>query len=115
MRVKKTDSWMNVSDQLTAEYGIPKGTLFRIFPVDMEIDRLGEEDHAYSFDWQEGKQYWFEIVHDLSRDPDGQFSQDIRMIDTQDRVDRMVIPVNAEIMDIVQLWRRILDVPDPAH
>jgi hypothetical protein len=79
LRVKETDSWMNIS---------------------------------HSFNWQEGKQYWFEIIHDLSGDPDRQFSQEIRMVDTLDLVDRMVIPVNAEIRDIVQLWRRILDVPD---
>jgi hypothetical protein len=50
---------MNVSERLVAEYGLPRGSLLRIFPVDMEIDRLGEDDHAYSFDWEEGKQDWF--------------------------------------------------------
>jgi hypothetical protein len=34
------------------------------------------------------------------------------MIDPQDRVDRMVIPLNAEVRDIVTLWRRILEIPD---
>jgi hypothetical protein len=111
-RIKVTDSWVNVSDRLLAEYGMPRGTQFRLFPVDMEIDRLGEDDHAFSFDLVEGKQYWFEIVHDLAKDPHGLFSQEIRMIDPMDRVDRMVIPLNAEIRDIGTLWRRILDMPD---
>jgi hypothetical protein len=56
-RVKVTDSWMSVSDRLVTEYDLPRGTLFRIFPVDLEIDRLDDEDHASSFDWEEGKQY----------------------------------------------------------
>jgi hypothetical protein len=90
---------------------MPRGTSFRIFPVDMEIDRLGDDDHAFSFDWVEGKQYWFEIVHDLSKDQRGMFSHEIRMIDAMDRADRMVIPLNAEIRDIAILWRRILDIP----
>jgi hypothetical protein len=53
---------------LVEEYDLPRGTLFRIFPVDMETDRLGDDDHAYSFDWEAGKQYWFDIIHDPERD-----------------------------------------------
>jgi hypothetical protein len=34
------------------------------------------------------------------------------MVDQFDRVDRIVIPLNAEIRDITNLWRKILDVPD---
>jgi hypothetical protein len=80
-RVKVTESWMNVSDRLVAELWLPRGTLFRIFPVDLGIDRLDDEDHAYSFDWEEGKQYWFDIVHDLSRDRRGICRREIRMVD----------------------------------
>jgi hypothetical protein len=53
-QVKVTESWMNASDRLVAEFGLPRGILFRIFPVDVGIDRLDDEDHAYSFDWEEG-------------------------------------------------------------
>jgi hypothetical protein len=70
--------------RLVVEHGLPRGTLFRLFPVDIEIGRLGDDDHTFSFDWLEGKQYWFEIVHDLSKDPHGTFSREIRMVDAMD-------------------------------
>jgi hypothetical protein len=101
-RVKTTESWMDVSKRLVAEYGVHRGTLFRIFPVDMEIDRLGDDDHAYSFD----------IVHDLAKDPHGMYSREIGMVDPFGRVDRMVVPMVTDIRAIGMLWRKILDVPD---
>jgi hypothetical protein len=55
--------------------------MFRIFPVDMAIDRLGQDDHAYSFDWEEDKQCWFDIIHDLAKDRNGMFSRELRMVD----------------------------------
>jgi hypothetical protein len=41
---------MNLSGRLVKEYDMPKCALFRIFPVDLGIDRLGDDDHASSFD-----------------------------------------------------------------
>jgi hypothetical protein len=53
LRVKVIDSWLNVSDQLSVEYGMPKGTLFRSFPVvslqprsDHEIRKFTEFKHS---------------------------------------------------------------------
>jgi hypothetical protein len=112
VRVKTTESWMNLSDRLTLGFGLPRGALFRIFPVDMDIQRLGDDDHAYSFDWEEGKQYWFDIIKDQSRDKRGQFSRELRMVDAFGRVDRLVVPANAGIRAITGIWRGIMDVPD---
>jgi hypothetical protein len=83
--------------------------MFRIFPVDIAIDRLGDDDHAYSFDWEEDKQYWFDIVHDLAKDRNGMFRREIRMVDPFGRVDRMVIPMNTDIRTIGNLWRNLLN------
>jgi hypothetical protein len=50
------------------QLGLPPGALFQIYPVDMNIQRMWDEDHAYSFDWVEGRQYWFDIFHDHAKD-----------------------------------------------
>jgi hypothetical protein len=68
-KVKVNESWISLSDRIVHGLNFPRGTLFRIYPVDMDIQRLGDDDHSYSFDWEDGKQYWFDIVHDASKDP----------------------------------------------
>jgi hypothetical protein len=80
MQVKGSESWMNLSDKLVQQFLSSRGATFRIFPVDMDIQKLGDDDHAYSFDWVEGKQYWFDIVHDHARDKHD-LCREIRMVD----------------------------------
>jgi hypothetical protein len=106
------ESWMNASERLRREYGLPQGAIFRIFPVDMAIDKPGDADHAYSFDWVEGKQYWFEIVRDPADDLHGPHSQEIWMVDPFGHVDGLVIPLKADIGMITRLWWKLLDVPE---
>jgi hypothetical protein len=86
-----------------------KGAMFQIFPVDMNIQQFGD-DHAYSFDWVEGKQYWFDIVHDHARDKHD-LCREIRMVDYGGRVDTMVVPGQTDIGQVGELWKRIIDVP----
>jgi hypothetical protein len=110
--VKADENWYNVSERLRKEYKFPPGTLFRIFPIDMENERLDDEHHAYSFDWEAGKQYWFDIVRDPSKDRNDRYGREIRMVDPFGRVDTFVIPLNASIYEIRNLCSRLLEVPD---
>jgi hypothetical protein len=68
MKIRVDETWKNLSDKLVQQLGLPRGTLFRIYPVDRDIQRLGNDDHAFSFDWKEGMQYWFGIIHDAVKD-----------------------------------------------
>jgi hypothetical protein len=42
-----SQSWINISDLLVDKLGLPKGTLFRIFPVVGTVDNQDAEDFAY--------------------------------------------------------------------
>jgi hypothetical protein len=106
-RVRATDTRMAVSDILVAEYLMPKRTLFRLYPVDLVVDRLGDEDHAYSLHWTPNRHYWFDIVHDLAKDPNGRNSKEIRMVNAFGRVETMVVPRQTDIRSIGAHWRRI--------
>jgi hypothetical protein len=57
LEVMPSLSWINLSDQLVKKPGLVKGTLLRIYPVDGRVDNQDDEDHSYTFDWVEGKQY----------------------------------------------------------
>jgi hypothetical protein len=62
---------------------------------------LVDDDHAYSSDWEEGKQYWFDIVHDSARDRRDP-SRQIRMIDngiSADKSERPVYVMAAHVKD----------------
>jgi hypothetical protein len=76
------------------------------------IDRLGDDDHAYSFDWIAGKQYWFDIIHDSVKDPHEVCSREIRMVDPFGKVDSFAIPSKWQIETIRDLWRRVLEAPE---
>jgi hypothetical protein len=69
IRIRTDESWMDVSERMVRHFGFPKGTTFRIFPVDNVIFRMGD-DHAYSFEWKENGQYWC----DIDRDPSTEIS-----------------------------------------
>lgn len=99
IKVKQNEDWMNLSDRLVQQFGLPRGTLFRMFPVDGNTQRLGDDDHAYSFDWVEGQQYWFELVHDQEKDRQDR-CREIRMVDGFGKDDSMVIPGAATICDV---------------
>jgi hypothetical protein len=58
-KVRINEKGKNLSDRLVQQLGLPRGTLFRIYPVDCDIQRPGNDDHAFSFAWKNGAQYWF--------------------------------------------------------
>jgi hypothetical protein len=93
--------------------GLPRGEMFRIYPVDMDIQRLGDDDHAYSFDWVEGKQYWFDTVHDHDHARDKHdLCRQIRMVDYGGRVDTLVVPCQTNIRPVGEIWRKIIGAPE---
>jgi hypothetical protein len=71
---------------------------------------LGNDDHAFSFDWKEGAQYWFDIVHDSARDR-MDLTRQIHMIDPNNRVETFVIHGAAQPNDIVPLWAKVIGCP----
>jgi hypothetical protein len=113
MTMKVDEPRTAFSDRLVVHFGLPRGTLFRIYPVDMDIQKLGDDVHSYSFDWEEEKQYWFDIVHDSANDPHDLCRQ-VRMVDFAGRVESFVIPGQAQAQDIGNLWRKMMDCPDNA-
>jgi hypothetical protein len=109
--VKSSESWINLSDELVKWYHLPLGTLFRIFPVIGAVGNQDAEDHSYDITWEEGKQYWFDIVNDDARDRTGNAKQ-IRMIDGHGRVDSFVVRNNATDLQIINLWKAVMEIPD---
>jgi hypothetical protein len=93
-------SWINLSGQLVRKLKLPKGTLFRIYPVDGRVENRDEEDHSYTFNWESDKQYWFDIIYDISRDLENE-AKVIKMIDGYGRVDRLVVRKNASESQIL--------------
>jgi hypothetical protein len=77
----------------------------------MDIERLGDDDHSYSFGWEDGKQYWFEVVHDSSKDPHGLCRQ-IRMANPAGRVESFVVPGQTDVEEVRNLWKKMIDCPD---
>jgi hypothetical protein len=111
IEVQLSESWINLSDRIVRALGLPRGTLFRIYPVIGDIQDHDPEDHSYSITWEEGKQYWFDIIYDDGRDKRGQ-AKEIRMIDSVGRADNLVVPVAANIQEIIELWKRLMEIPN---
>jgi hypothetical protein len=65
---------------------------------------------SYDITWEEGKQYWYDIVYEISRDPKGK-SKPITMIDYAGHADSFVVPVNASPQKVIDLWRSMIDAP----
>jgi hypothetical protein len=103
-------SWISLSDQIVKSKKLPKGTLSRIYPVVGTVDNQDAEDFSYDITWEEGKQYWYDIVHDPRRDMNGK-SKQITMIDHAGHAETFVVPVNASAQKIVDLWRTTLEAP----
>jgi hypothetical protein len=87
----ENESWLDVSDRMAAALDMPKWSMFRIYPVDNVITRLSREDGAYSVDWVEGKQYWWENVHDPLCDNLRSRGKEIGMLDGFGRVDTLAV------------------------
>jgi hypothetical protein len=110
LRVLPSLSWINLSDQLVEKMDLPKGTLFRIYPVDGSVDNRNEEDHSYTFDWKADMQYWFEIVYDHSKDRKTR-SKGVIVVDASNRTDTFVVPEAANVHQVRDLWKRFMEVP----
>jgi hypothetical protein len=104
-------SWINLSDQLVKKLKLPKGTLFRIYPVVGSVENQDEEDQSYTITWEDGTQDWFDIVYDASKDTQGR-SKQILMVDHRGRADTFIVPQTATVRQIRDLWKRFLEVPD---
>jgi hypothetical protein len=100
IEVRASESWMNVSDRLVRAWNLPSGTLIRIFPVIGSVDHQDSEDHSHSVFWEEGKQYWYDIAYDHTRDRNSH-AKVIKMIDSFGRVDKMVIRKNGSESQIL--------------
>jgi hypothetical protein len=110
IEVLPSESWISVSDKLVKAFRLPLGTLFRIYPVIGTVDNQDSEDRSYDITWEEGKQYWFDIVYDDARDQRG-VARQIRRVDYGRRTETFVIPNAATTQNVAELWRYIMDVP----
>jgi hypothetical protein len=109
-----SQSWINVSDLLVEKLGLPRGTLFRIFPGEGTVDNQDAEDFAYDIPWEAEKQYWYDIIYDPSRDMPG-LARQITMVDQMGRVNSFVVPHDAIAQDVAELWKRAIDAPADAQ
>jgi hypothetical protein len=110
MQVMPSLSWINLSDQLVKKRKLPKGTLLRIFPVIGSVDDQDDEDPSYTIAWEADKQYWYDIIYDPSKDRDTR-CKEIVMVDPSDRTDTFVVPVNSNVHQVHDLWKRYLEIP----
>jgi hypothetical protein len=110
MQVMPSLSWINLSDQLVKKWKLPKGTLLRIFPAIGTVDNQDDEDHSYTIEWKADKQYRYDIIYDHSKDLDTR-SKEIVMVDSSDRTDTFVVPVNANVHQVRDLWKGYLEIP----
>jgi hypothetical protein len=111
VEVRPSESWINLSDRLVKHYRLRSGMLFRIFPVIGTVDNQDSEDFSYDISWEEGKQYWCDIVYDISKDRAGH-AKLIRMMDGFGRVDTLVIRNNATDLQILGQWKALLEIPN---
>jgi hypothetical protein len=105
---------MHVSDRVVQSLGLPLETLFRIYPTVGNVEDRDPDDGSYSITWEENKQYWFDIVYEESRDRRSN-AKEIQMVDAFNRMDTFVVPTAANATEIVELWRRVLEVPEEIH
>jgi hypothetical protein len=110
LEVMPSLSWINLSDQLVKKKDLPKGTLFRIYHVTGSIDDRDAEDFSYSITWEADKQYWFDIVYDISKDR-RDLAKQVLMVDFSGRTDTFVIPRTATAQQVADLWKHFLEVP----
>jgi hypothetical protein len=94
IQVLPSMSWINLSDQLTKRKQLPDAALFRIYPVTGSVDDKDPVDLSYTVAWEEGKQYWFDIILDESRNLKGHARQ-ITMVDYAGHAESFVVPSNA--------------------
>jgi hypothetical protein len=111
LEVSSSLSWMNLSDQLVKKWNLPKGTLIQIMPSTGTVDDQDPDDQSYTITWEEGKQYWYDIVYEPHKDRESA-SHEVVMIDDFDRTDTLVVPVNANVHQVRDLWKQILEIPD---
>jgi hypothetical protein len=111
LEVSSSLSWINLSDQLVKKWNLPKGTLLQVMPMIGTVDDQDPDDQSYTVTWEEGKQYWYNIVYDPIKDRKSA-SKEIMMIDAFDRVDSLVVPINANVYQVRDLWRQSLEIPN---
>jgi hypothetical protein len=109
--VSPSESWINVSDRIVRSLGLPLGTLFRIFPVIGDVQDKDPDDGSYSIAWEDNKQYWYDIVCEEGKERRGH-AKEIRIVGAFNRVDTLVVPTNANIHEIVEIWKRVLEIPE---
>jgi hypothetical protein len=73
------------------------------------VGNQDSEDHSYDIAWEEGKQYWYDIVYEDAKDRRNAARQ-IRMVDYGGRVDTSVVPNWATAQEIAVSWRNLLEV-----
>jgi hypothetical protein len=57
------------------------------------------------------KQYWYDIIYDAAKDRNNR-SQQVLMIDTSGRTDALVVPQRANVHQVRDIWKQLLDVTD---
>jgi hypothetical protein len=110
--VEETESWYTVSERIARALGMPRWALFWLYPTDNSIQRLGNDDHAYTFNWEEGKQYWWDIIYDPALDRRAGQGREIRVIDGFGRVDTLAVRMGMTVNEIRDLWGKICDFPE---
>jgi hypothetical protein len=110
LQVLPSLSWINLSDQLVAKWNLPKGSMLRILPVIGTVNDQDEEDHSHTITWEEDRKYWYDIIYDPIKDTNSE-SKEIVMVDPSDRTDTLVVPANADVFQVRDLWKRLLEVP----
>jgi hypothetical protein len=110
--VDENEVWAHVSRRFAASKGLQEWSQFRIFPVNGQVQRLDDEmDNAYTFDWEEGKQYWWWNVYDEAADLVRGEGQAIKMGGYGDCVEALAIERSATLADIAGGWRRSYQIP----
>jgi hypothetical protein len=69
--------------------GVPRWRQFKIFPVNNVLQKQGNDDKAYAFDWEEGRQYSWENVCDPAFALRGGVGHEIKMVHESGRLDLM--------------------------
>jgi hypothetical protein len=82
----------------------------RIYPNDGSVDNRDAEDFSYTFDWQADHQYWFDVVYDPAKDRASQ-AKAVWMLDPNNRAESFVVPISADINEVRDLWKRVMEVP----
>jgi hypothetical protein len=109
--VDELENWYTTSERMAKTICMPRRSVFRLFPTDKSVQRLDHEDRSYSFNWEEGKQYWWDNIYDPAMDMRSGQGIEVKIVDANGTVDTLAVRKGMSLDEIRDLLGKICDFP----